>query len=233
MPQHPAASSTPSPRRARAPRGTAQTAGSLYDQIVDSCEALIRRYGPDKATVVDVARALGMSPGNVYRHVASKAALREAVVGRWLHAIEAELAGAAPEGAPAAERIAAWLRTLAAAKRTRFTDDPELFAAYAALGDEQQGAVVHHLQGLAGQLAAIIEDGIRAGELAPRPADTAARALLDGTSAFHNPHRVPDTAADPAGPQRFEAVLALLVAGLHAAPSGRPRAPRRRPAASA
>ena len=222
-------SSPPRTRRAPVPHGAAPTQGSLYDRIVDTCEALIRRYGPDKATVADVARALGMSPGNVYRHVESKAALREAVVERWLLSIEAELAAAIVAGAPAAERIGTWLRTLAGIKRTRFLDDPELFATYASLGDEQQGAVVRHLQVMVDQLSAIIEDGVRTGEFAPRPADTAARALLDGTSAFHNPHRVPDTTADPAGPQRLEAILELLLAGLHAEPPSRATAARGRP----
>ena len=42
--------------------------------------------------MVDVARALGVSHGSVYRHFASKAALREAVIERWLPRISAPLA---------------------------------------------------------------------------------------------------------------------------------------------
>ena len=37
-------------------------------RILDATEQVLRRYGPDKATVVDVARRLGVSHGSVYRH---------------------------------------------------------------------------------------------------------------------------------------------------------------------
>ena len=48
------------------------------DRILATAEDVIRRFGPAKATVVDVARALGVSHAAVYRYVATKAELREA-----------------------------------------------------------------------------------------------------------------------------------------------------------
>ena len=54
------------------------------EEILDAAEEVLRRYGPAKANVVDVARALNVSHGSVYRHFPSKAALREAVAERWL-----------------------------------------------------------------------------------------------------------------------------------------------------
>ena len=56
------------------------------DRILAAAEDVIRRFGPAKATVVDVARALGVSHTAVYRHVATKAELRDLVVGRWVEA---------------------------------------------------------------------------------------------------------------------------------------------------
>ncbi len=47
------------------------------DRILDAAEDVLRRYGPAKATVVDVARALGVSHGSVYRHFPSKAEIRQ------------------------------------------------------------------------------------------------------------------------------------------------------------
>ena len=41
------------------------------DRILAAAEDVIRRFGPDKANVVDVARALGVSHAAVYRHVAT------------------------------------------------------------------------------------------------------------------------------------------------------------------
>jgi len=56
------------------------------DRILAAAEDVIRRFGPDKANVVDVARALGVSHAAVYRHVATKAELRELVAARWMDA---------------------------------------------------------------------------------------------------------------------------------------------------
>lgn len=61
------------------------------EAILAATEEVLRRYGPAKATVVDVAKALGVSHGSVYRHFATKAALREAVTRRWLDAIHEEM----------------------------------------------------------------------------------------------------------------------------------------------
>src|SRR5260370_496301 len=47
------------------------------DRILDAAEDVLRRYGPAKATVVDVARALGVSHRSVYRHFPSKAEIRQ------------------------------------------------------------------------------------------------------------------------------------------------------------
>ena len=65
------------------------------EDILRATEDVLRRYGPAKATVVDVARALGVSHGTVYRHFRTKAELREAVTRRWLDRATGELAAIA------------------------------------------------------------------------------------------------------------------------------------------
>ena len=52
------------------------------ERILEVTEDVLRRFGLAKATVVDVARALDVSHGSVYRHFPSKASLREAVAKR-------------------------------------------------------------------------------------------------------------------------------------------------------
>ena len=41
---------------------------ALPERILDAAEAVLRRHGTEKANVVDIARSLDMSHGNIYRH---------------------------------------------------------------------------------------------------------------------------------------------------------------------
>jgi len=50
------------------------------EKILTATEEVLRRFGPAKASVVDIARALRVSHGSIYRHFPSKAALLDAVV---------------------------------------------------------------------------------------------------------------------------------------------------------
>lgn len=58
------------------------------DEILDAAERLYDALGFEKVTVTDVARALGMSPANLYRSFANRQAIDEAVARRALSLIE-------------------------------------------------------------------------------------------------------------------------------------------------
>src|SRR5262249_3429994 len=148
------------------------------DRILEAAEDVLRRYGPTKATVVDVARALDVSHGSVYRHFPSKAALRDAVVERMLERVTRPLEAIVAEDAPADDRLYRWWRALMAAKYHKVHDDPELFATYVVLATEARDVATAHVQHLVDQLAAIIADGIARGEIVAGDPHQLARALL-------------------------------------------------------
>jgi AcrR family transcriptional regulator len=186
-------------------------------RILEAAEGVIRRYGPAKATVVDVARALGVSHGSVYRHFPSKAALREAVSARWLARIGEPLEELAHAGGPARERMRRWFDRLIATKRGRALEDPELFAAYVGLAAEAREVVAAHVEELTGQLECIVADGVARGEFHVADARTAARAAFDATSRYHHPAHAGEW-ADPQIDAAFEGVWQLVVRGLEARP---------------
>lgn len=185
------------------------------ETILVTTEEVLRRYGPAKATVVDVARALGVSHGSVYRHFASKTALREAVARRWLERAHAGLAGIARSADPAPDRLRDWLTALFTAKRRKALDDPELFATYSVLVTETSAVVDEHLQDLNRQVARIIADGAAAGQFRVADAGVAARAVLDATARFHNPAHAGEW-SEPGIDKAFGAVCDLVLAGLRA-----------------
>ena len=186
----------------------------LPQRILDAAETLLRRHGPEKTNVVDIARALGMSHGNIYRHFPSKQALLEAVAVRWLNALMDPLEVITEDRSrPASERLGAWFDALRIAKRHKVRDDPELFRVHHKIVGAAREVVVEHVAALRGQVARIIADGMAAGEFSSRlDPGAAAGAFLHATSAFTHPALVmqepPPTDADA------RAVLELLLAGL-------------------
>lgn len=58
------------------------------DEILDAAERLYEAMGFEKVTVTDVAKALSMSPANLYRTFANRHAIDEAVTRRALSVIE-------------------------------------------------------------------------------------------------------------------------------------------------
>lgn len=183
------------------------------EQILAAAEDVLRRFGPAKTTVVDVARALGVSHGSVYRHFPSKAALREAVTQRWLDQAHAPLAAAAGTDGPALARLRTWLTVLFAAKRKKALDDPELFATYLVLVGEASEVIARHVDDLVGQIERILRDGVRRGELSLAAPAVAARAVFDAMNRFHDPAYAADWGR-PGIEAAFDAVWDLILLGL-------------------
>jgi AcrR family transcriptional regulator len=184
------------------------------EKIVVAAEEVLRRYGPAKTTVLDVARSLGVSHGSVYRHFPSKAALRDAVTKRWLDRVMVPLTPIADESGPAPERLKRWLLALAATKRAKVLDDPELFRTYSALTGEAREVVKEHIAHLTGQVTKIIADGVARGEFeAPDPA-AAAQAVMYATAHFHSPAHAQEW-SEPGINEAFENVWTLILCGLN------------------
>src|SRR5271155_4651902 len=154
------------------------------DRIVATAEDVLRRFGPEKATVVDVARALGVSHAAVYQHVATKAELRALVVSRWVETTMPALREIVAKSGPAPQRLRRLLDTLIAVKRRRAAEDPELFAAYRTLAADAQSVVVAPLEELVGLAAAGISSGGKDGTLRAVDPVAAGRAVLFATSRF-------------------------------------------------
>ena len=185
------------------------------ERILEVTEDVLRRFGLAKATVVDVARALDVSHGSVYRHFPSKASLREAVARRWLDRTNAPLAKIAEAFGPAPARLERWLRTMIAIKHKKVLDDPEMFETYHSLAQEACKVVRAHKDGLVDQIAYILSDGVEQGAFQVADIKATARALFDATSRFHHPAHSEEW-KDPQLAARVDAALALLLKALEA-----------------
>lgn len=185
------------------------------ERILSAAEEVIRRFGPGKATVVDVARALGVSHAAVYQHVASKAELRQLVVSGWIEATMTPLRAIAAGSGPAPQRLRRLFDTLSATKRRRAAEDPELFAAYRTLAGDSQAARSAHVDELVELAATIIRAGVKEGTFRKVDPIAAGRAVLWATSRFHHPVHADEWGK--AGLQaEYDEVWKLLMEGLRA-----------------
>ena len=185
------------------------------ERILETTEEVLRRFGLAKATVVDVARALDVSHGSVYRHFPSKASLRQAVAKRWLDRANAPLQKIAESTGPAPARLEKWLRTMLEIKYKKVTEDPEMFATYLTLAQEACEAVRAHREDLMEQVAHMIADGVKQGAFQVADVKVTARALFEATTRYHHPAHA-DEWKDPARAARIDALLGLLLKGLEA-----------------
>ena len=183
------------------------------DRIVSAAEDVLRRFGPAKATVVDVARALGVSHAAVYRHVATKAELRDLVVGRWAEATMPPLRAIVAEPGPAPERLRQLFDTLIAVKRQRAAEDPELFAAYRTLAADAKSVVAAHIDEWVALAATVIQEGVDEGTFRTVDPVATGRALLFATSRFTHPAHAAEW-TDPAIDEVYNSVWQMLMNGL-------------------
>jgi AcrR family transcriptional regulator len=183
------------------------------EKILETAEMLLRRHGPAKTKVVDIARALGMSHANVYRHFDSKAEMQDIVAERWLLQIAEPLDQIANARGSASERIVKWVEALVAIKRRMIDQDPELFATYNNLAESSRRVIQEHVDHLRSQLCLIVADGVRDGEFKVKDLTKAAKSIHEATSRYHHPFFVtrPEQSSDGAS-----ATLKLLIAGLKA-----------------
>jgi len=183
------------------------------DRILAAAEDVIRRFGPSKATVVDVARALGVSHTAVYKHVSSKAELRDLVVSKWLEATMPPLRAIVARPGPAPKRLRKLVDALIAVKRRRSSEDPELFAAYMTLAADAKSVVAAHVAEMVGLASQVIGSGVKEGTFRTVDPVAAGRAVLIATSKFHHPAHAAEW-ADPSINAAYNDVWQLLMDGL-------------------
>ncbi len=186
------------------------------EAIVSAAEEVLRRHGPEKTTVLDVARQLGVSHGSVYRHFASKAALREAVIRRWLDRVRDDLATVVQDSElTPPDRLHGLLATMFATKWAKAREDPELFATFLVLATEHSAVSTAHVAFLLDEISAVVADGIASGDFAAGEPEVIARAILNATNRFHDPVHAAEWRS-PEVEAQSEAVISLILNGIRA-----------------
>ena len=136
-------------------------------RIMDVAEEHFRRVGYAKTAVADIAAALGMSPANVYRFFASKAAINDAICRRLFDEAHDLVEGIIALAEPAPRRLARVITALHGYNRSRLTDERRLHDMVEAAMAESWEAIEAHCALVQASFARLIAEGIREGAFDP------------------------------------------------------------------
>ncbi|MCW2285861.1 AcrR family transcriptional regulator [Rhodoblastus acidophilus] len=127
-----------------------------------ACDHL-RRFGPKRTTILDIAEAAGMSHANVYRYFPSKLALFDAVTANWLAALEGQLRVIKEGPDPAYDKLERALSAIQKTYRAKLEADPALFQLLCDAIETNRVVARKHRNKIQGEIQAIVEEGISAG----------------------------------------------------------------------
>ena len=123
---------TPTPAPARGPADH-----DVRDQIVAAATEHFSRYGYEKTTVSDLAKAIGFSKAYIYKFFESKQAIGEMICANCLHEIETDVRAAVADAELPTEKLRRMFRVFTEASLRLFFRDRKLYdiAATAATGN--------------------------------------------------------------------------------------------------
>ncbi|WP_236886684.1 TetR/AcrR family transcriptional regulator [Clostridium beijerinckii] len=180
------------------------------ETILNATEEIIRRFGPDKANITDVAKLLKVSHAAIYRYYNGKTDLWNAVTERWLTRLHAPSNNILKEDSPADVKLSNLLESFVEAKHHSAINDPEMFANYIKLAQRSMEVIKKGIEEGINSIEKVIVQGITEGIFFTESPYQEARSVYLATSVFINPN----TFEDPDRKQNIESVINLLIKGL-------------------
>jgi AcrR family transcriptional regulator len=181
-------------------------------RILEAAKGLLRRYGPNKLTVVDIARELGMSHANVYRFYKTKSKILDAISDEWLTQLESFVEEIARRRTSAAARIEAVVLELHRKRKKKFLQDAEVFEAYRRIVEVRPEVAERRREKIQAVFQRLLEEGIESGDFRPMNCLKVATALKDATAMFLHPLLIPGTINQPTE-ARARNVVRFILAG--------------------
>ncbi|KQP61350.1 TetR family transcriptional regulator [Methylobacterium sp. Leaf399] len=192
-----------------------ETAPTTRCRILATAERFFHEIGYQKTTVADIAKALRMSPANVYRFFESKKAINEAVVARVIEDIEALIATIADApGRSATDRIADIVRALHHDCVERCRANPRMHEMVEAAMSESWEVCGRHVSRIGAVLVRVVGEGMRDGEFGVADAEVAALCVQAAIVRYCNPLLVSLYPNIPGPP--LEDMIGFLLRGLRA-----------------
>ena len=175
---------TPTPRMtARGP-----VDHEVRDQIVAAATEHFSRYGYEKTTVSDLAKAIGFSKAYIYKFFESKQAIGEMICSNCLRQIETEIRAAVDEVERPPEKLRRMFKALVESGLRLFFQDRKLYEIAASAATERWPAARAYEGRIRELIQDILQQGRQTGDFERKtPLDEATMAILLVMRPYLNP----------------------------------------------
>ncbi|MCI4567778.1 TetR/AcrR family transcriptional regulator [Lysobacter sp. CFH 32150] len=176
---------TPAPYSGSA-RGPADH--DVRDQIVAAATEHFSRYGYEKTTVSDLAKAVGFSKAYIYKFFESKQAIGEMICANCLLEIEAEVRAAVDEADRPPEKLRRMFKAIVEASLRLLFQDRKLYEIAASAASERWQAALAYEARIRALLQDIVQEGRQTGDFERKtPLDEATTAIYLVMRPYLNP----------------------------------------------
>jgi AcrR family transcriptional regulator len=161
---------------------------TVREQIVEAAREHFSRYGYEKTTVSDLAKAIGFSKAYIYKFFDSKQAIGEAICSKTLSGIVATVEEAVTGAMTPTEKFRRMFKVLVTTSVSLFFNDRKLYDIAAHAAGEQWPSVRAYCDRIRQMLTAIVREGRERGEFERKtPLDETVHAIDLVVQPYVNP----------------------------------------------
>jgi AcrR family transcriptional regulator len=191
-----------------------RTETDVRERILVIAERLFREIGYQKTTVADIAKALHMSPANVYRFFDSKKSITAGVARRLMGEVEQASQVIVRKPDRAAARLRKLFETMHRMNCERFVGDSKMHEMVAVAMEENWDVCQKHIDWLIGITADVIGDGVASGEFYTPDIGGAALCVLTAMLRFIHPQLIAEFVDKPTA--TLDQMIDFVITGLSA-----------------
>ena len=187
------------------------------ERILVMAERLFRELGYQKTTVGDIAKALRMSPANVYRFFDSKKAIHEGVARVLMGEVEDVARAILIKPGPATPRLRELLTTIHRMNSERYVGDSKLHEMVEVAMEESWEVCMAHMQTIVEAIGGVIAQGVASGEFEAMDVPLAAMCTCQAMVGYFHPQMIAQAMNKPGKPHaEIDQMIDFLLAGLAA-----------------
>ena len=197
--------------------GSTKPEGEMREAVLVTAIRLFRDVGYHKTTVADIAKALRMSPANIYRFFESKKAIHESAARFLMGEVETAARTIANGAEPATERLRTLLATVHHMNAARYVEDSKIHEMVAVAMEESWDVCEAHILQITLYIAQVIGDGAAAGLFHVADVEVAAKCVSGAMLRFFHPHMIAQFNHKPGA--TLHDMIAFVIAGLTPQPT--------------